>query len=184
MLPSLAGIQSPKSPFLQASAPAWPQSSSAAQPERPTEWHCKIIRHNISHRDKIAIYSQARCPFRKHSSGGEGLILQTTPVWGASVAEGGKTRSFSEDVSNQLGTLAHHFHLSSIQKKMLARWALWGHRLVWGGWIVTGCNCVLCVWGGGKRGKKQSTEGDFFLCCRAFSVEALGWVTVVLSDTS
>lgn len=50
-IPSRAGSQSPKSPFLPASAPASPQSSWAAQPERKGELHCKTQRHNVSHWD-------------------------------------------------------------------------------------------------------------------------------------
>ena len=38
--PSPVDTQSPGSLFLQASAPAWPLSSSTAPPRTPAAWHC------------------------------------------------------------------------------------------------------------------------------------------------
>lgn len=85
---------------------------------------------------------------------------------------GKKTRSFSEDVSNQLGTLARHFHPSSAQKKGSVCQALWGQKVVW----AVSCNrvCVfVCELGGrGSRGSALKTFFFFFLlllCCRVSS---------------
>lgn len=84
--------------------------------------------------------------------------------WGR--GEKKQTRSFSEDVSNQLGTLAPHFHLSSFQEKGLARWLPLGTESGLGERVVAGC-VYVCVCGGvcelGEGFKGQCTRFFFFV---------------------
>lgn len=90
---------------------------------------------------------------------------------------GKKTRSFSEDVSNQLGTLARHFHPSSAQKKGSVCRAHWGQKVVWG----ASCNrvCVfVCELGG--RGSRGSAPKTFFF---SFFVAGFSSWSLWLSDS-
>lgn len=84
---------------------------------------------------------------------------------------GEKTRSFSEDVSNQLTPLLSLFR--SEEKP-----GLLGSP---GAEVVFGVNCnsvCVCVWvecevGDKVQGGKALQSRQFFLCCRAFQLELL-----------
>lgn len=82
----------------------------------------------------------------------------------------------NKDVSNQLGAQAHHFHLSSVQKRRLTHWALRGKRVV-SGWAVTGCVCICMEWVGEFKGARYCTEGNFFFVAGFFSWQ---WRSVTL----
>lgn len=81
---------------------------------------------------------------------------------------GGGTRSFSEDVRSQLGTLAHCFHPSSVQEKRLVCWVLQGQ----GNFFMVNCNRVcryhIFVRGGGRRRRQGSAVKAFFFFVAGF----------------
>ena len=180
-IPSPAGIQLPESPFLPASAPALPRSSWAVQPERPGEWHCKARRH-VSHRDKIHICLHAHQVVRE-------LFYKVRQheetVW---QREKNKVilRGCQQSAGNSGSPLSS---LLSTEEKVgsLGSLRTESRRGVGRGELEQGV--FVRVWwvGRGYKGAMQCTERIFFFfspLLQGFSVEAFGWVTVVLSDTS
>lgn len=88
---------------------------------------------------------------------------------------GGGTRSFSENVSNQLGTVANHFHASLQEKKPGHAWPS-GDRVDWG----ASCNREGK---GASRGQGTALETFFFSLIGAFQLKPLAerqWCLVTL----